>query len=226
MKKSHENGFFCVLLGPDGVGKSSLLKEIRSKKTEWSCVSADPEILYPISGLDYMNWALEVHPRSFVPHMQPLTRSLFYMKTIAMEYEYHIAPALLANKVVVCDSYYYRYLAKERFYNPVGAVLFENLSEHLPSPDLILWLNIPLSLAFKRKGCLNPYEVDGDYSETGFIRFQTKILNDVRQMIGGLPMMTMDMRSSTQEASFAIIRAIQSQQKERIRDEEIRRCCA
>ena len=186
MDKSNE-GFFCVLLGADGSGKTSLFNRMRQERPGWKYVSAQPFDLYPIRGLEYMSWALETHPREYVKRMPPLTRTLFFMKTLAIEYEYHIAPALASGSVVICDSYFYRFMSKERVHNPATNGLFEVMRRYLPPPDLILWLDVPLAVAYRRKPTLSEFEVGGDYSQGGFVDFQREVLMYVSEMIEGLP---------------------------------------
>lgn len=202
-----EKGYFCVVLGPDGSGKTTLLKNIKNIKSNWVFTSADPRDLYPIEGLEYQNWALEVHPREYVKNMLPLTRSMFYMTTLAIEYEYYIWPAINSKSIVICDSYWYRFLAKEILLNPHGVSLFQLLPNFLPVPDLIIWLDISLDTAFSRKE-LSIYEYYVEKSFKGYKSFQEDILDKVKEMVNGIPIYNIDGNLPQEKLALEVINQI------------------
>ena len=204
------SGFLCVLLGSDGSGKTSLYNAIRHQRPEWKYISAQPDELYPMSGLEYMNWALETHPRSYVKKLKPLTRSLFFMKTLAIEYEYHIKPALQGGRIVVCDSYFYRFLAKEMIQNTEGSKLFTHLRKFFPLPNLTLWMEVPAMVAYKRAQPLSSFEYGIDSSYSGFSDFQNQVQNLVREMVTGVPMHELDGARSVEANCELVVEIIES----------------
>lgn len=202
------NGLFCVLIGGDGSGKSTLLAQIRGRCPDWFCVSTDPKDLYPTPGLKFMEWALETHPREYVQHMHPLTRSLFFMKTLAIQVEYHVVPALRAGRIIINDSYYYRHLAKETLLNQYGASLFVKMIPFLPRPDLIICIDVPLDIAFARKLTLSPFEYCDTPDFTGFMNLQTKVAEHVRELTYDIPLVRIDGVGDRDSIVDAIIIAV------------------
>lgn len=203
-------GVFCVVLGPDGAGKTTLLGNMARRAPGWAYVSAQPEDLYPIAHLECYDWALRTHPRQYVPHMRPLTRAAFFVTTLAVEYEYHIAPALAAGRTVVCDSYWYRFTAKESLQNPQGERLLAELVAHLPRPDLVIWVDVPMELAWRRNRDLTQFEVDGEFSWPGFASFQRAVLDRVTAMVADRAQLTLDGRQPALRLAADAVAAVAS----------------
>jgi thymidylate kinase len=212
-------GVFCVVLGADGAGKTTLLGNMASREPGWEYVSARPEDLYPIEGLDCYDWALRNHPREYVLRMRPLTRAAFYISTLAVEYEYHIAPALQAGRTVICDSYWYRFLAKEQVLNPRGGALLRHLPEHLPRPDLVLWLDVPLDSVWRRSREVTLFEVDGEISWTGFEALQRAVLQRAQAMVNRdrLAEIRLDARTGPERLADEAIAAVAGFAERRVR---------
>jgi thymidylate kinase len=187
-------GYLAVLLGPDGAGKTSLTVRMRALAPEWRFPSLQPEDLYPLEGLEgYNAWALNTHPREYVMHMAPLTRISYFLHIIAIEWEYHIRPALAENRVVVCDSYWYRAAVKELIQNPTAAPLLSGLTSMLPKPDLIAWLDLPLAEAWRRTEVPTVFEVaDGNLTWDGFQSFQRRVNAGLRAEVAGIPQVSLD----------------------------------
>ncbi len=180
MKK--KSPLFCVILGPDGAGKTTLLERLKQVRDSWKYISANPNDLYPIRGIEYQNWTLEKHPREYMNNMRPYTRGAFYINTIAIEYEYFLQDWLNKGETILCDSYWYRFFAKEQFYNPVGNEIFGDFVKVLPAPDLIIWLNTNLKTSFYRKR-VGKFEVaDGNISLDNYVDFQEKIILNVKKI--------------------------------------------
>lgn len=173
---SAEAGVLAVVIGADGSGKTSVLAELRRRRADWSFASIDPADLYPIPGLDYMNWALDVHPRTYAARMGSLSRASYLAHTLGLLHDERLTPALDRGGIVVCDSYHYRVRAKEHLLGSAGAALLDALAECTRSPDLIVWLEVPLVTAWRRNGCsCNFYEAIGECSWDGFRRMQAGV---------------------------------------------------
>jgi thymidylate kinase len=203
-------GFFCVLLGPDGAGKSTVLDGIRRSRPQWRCVSAQPEDLYPLPGLACYDWPLRTHPRTYVSRMRPYTRAGFYITTLSVEYEYHIRPGLEEGRLILCDSYWYRFAAKERLQNPAGYPALRSFVDLLPQPDLVIWLRVPFEVAGRRKDHLTAFEVAGGPGLTGFTRFQQEVDTELRRQLRHVPQHVVDGTASRSAVRDKVIEAIES----------------
>lgn len=185
-------GKFVVVLGPDGSGKSTLFEGLRRERPAWRYVSPSPGDLYPNPAVPYMSWTLETHPREYILAHAPLTRIAFFVQTAAILFEYNILPALERGEDVVCDSYYYRFLAKERVYNPAAVPAFELLCKQMRSPDLLIELRIPTLDAFRRKGRLSAFEYLHEPSFTGFQQLQESVNAHLQDITDGVPRVGVD----------------------------------
>lgn len=203
---SHNSGFLAVLLGPDGAGKTTLTAHMKSLAPEWRFTSLQPEDLYPIERLECYNWALRTHPREYVKHMAPMVRASFFMHIIALEWEYHIRPALAENRIVFCDSYWYRAVVKEFIHNPTAASMLDGITDLLPEPDLVVWLDVPLEEAWRRNGTPTVFEVAGDEpTYPAFADFQQKVLDDLHDQVKGIPQMVLDGRTAVAELARSAV---------------------
>ncbi len=205
------SGFLAVILGPDGAGKTSLTHEIQALADDWHFASLQPESLYPLDGIpDYNRWALSTHPREYVAHMRPLTRVSFFTHILSMAWEYHMRPHLDAGGVVVSDSYWYRTVAKESAQNPDAVFLLQTLAATLPEPDLVIWLDLPLSESWRRNGAPTTFEFDGAVpSYDAYERFQQRVLDEVRRLLPAhVPQIAIDATRSAREVAVAAWEAI------------------
>lgn len=202
-------GRLCVLLGHDGAGKSTVLREIQRERPEWLCTSLDPEDFLPIPGIDLRpppSW----HPRETALALQPMSRSAFLLLILSIVTEYNVIPALAAGSTVVVDSYYYRLLAKEAVLNPVGYALIKHASEILPKPNLILEIIVQTDLAYSRKKTLTRLEYAGDSSQTGFARFQETVRKRVQQLCVGVPTREVDGERAVRAIAEDVVDLIES----------------
>lgn len=201
-----QGGCFTVLIGPDGAGKTSLMTRMKTRAPEWRFTSLQPDDLYPIEHLECYDWALRTHPREYVAHMAPMTRASYFLHIIAIEWEYHILPALNEGRVVVCDSYWYRMAVKESIQNPSAAAILSRLTARLPVPDLVLWLDLPLAEAWRRNGAPTVFEVaEGELTEEAFTAFQRNVLDRVRAQVASIPQVTLDATAGPDQLADAAL---------------------
>lgn len=192
-KPRRPTGCFVVILGDDGSGKSTLMNSLRSSRAAWRYVSADPRDLFPTPGLEFMNWTLRHHPREYLQVLRPYSRASLLLSILMLQFEYFIRPALVAGRVVVCDSYYFRFLAKERLLNPAGASVLEALRRLLPKPDLVVTLDVPEKECFRRKlKRLSTFEHIGPSSLSGFIALQVAVRRELSVLLRGITHATLD----------------------------------
>lgn len=171
-----------VLTAGDGAGKSTLLARLRPLMQGVDFLSIDPTFLYPLEAASHMDWALATHPRNVIWRCAPMVRGAFFVTTFSVLAEHYIRPAL-GRRPIVVDSYWYRYLAKERLQNPAGADMFHDFARRLPVPDLIVELSCDYGIAFRRKDSVSPLETrEGDDAAAAFAGFQ----RDVAEIVRGL----------------------------------------
>lgn len=200
-----------VVLGPDGAGKTTLLHSVAKASPGWTTVSANPEHLYPVPEADWYDWLSHTHPRSFFHKMCPLERSAFLATTLAVEYERYVKPALEAGRVVLCDSYWYRFYAKERLQNPAGIDVIAGVARALPVPDLVLWLNLAYDEAWVRKGAsATPFEVTaGVISRESFIEFQAAVHGHLKKLVAQIPQIVINASMREDEVCMAVCEEVE-----------------
>ena len=207
--KARQAGRLLVLVGGDGCGKSTLISWLAARRPEWRFASSAPHALYPHPDLGHMSWTLEVEPRHYVQRLRPLARSAFFVTTLAVQFEYQIAPALAAGSTVISDSYFYRHLAKERLQNPSGARLLEPLRHALPQPQAVYWLDVPATELYRRKrGSLSSFEVESDFSMESFVRFQNAVRQEVFALATDIDLHVIDANRAIPLVGLEILEAI------------------
>jgi thymidylate kinase len=202
-------GKLAVLLGGDGAGKSSVLRKLRELRPDWSYASIDPPELYPLPGLDYMNWALETPPRTYITTWGPLSRASFLAHALSLCYEERIAPALARGEIVLCDSYHYRVRAKERMLRSPGAYLVAALAGLMRVPDLVMWLDVDPQTAWLRNGGLcQDYETIKDHSFEGFREMQEGVKKLILDDLAGVPVRFINGTASVTDVATEVTSAV------------------
>lgn len=199
-----------MVLGGDGAGKSSALRLLQAMRPDWAYASIDPHALYPIEGLDYMNWALRTPPRHYLDRMGPRVRASFLTHVLSLCYEERVLPELRQDRLVVCDSYHYRVRAKERMLGPTGEPLVAALAGGMRVPDLAVWLEVSPGMAWERLGrkC-RTYEAVPECTREGFERMQTGVRDLVLgSYLDGVPVETIDGASPVEEVVRLLIKHI------------------
>lgn len=202
-------GRLAVLLGGDGSGKSSVLQRLREQRPQWQCASIDPADLYPLPGLDYMNWALETPPRTYIKAWGPIGRATFLAHVMGLCYEERIHPALAAGRTVVCDSYHYRIWAKEQMLGSAGADVVAALGAALRPPDLLVWLGVDPITAWHRNGqSCQAYEAVGGRTFEGFRAMQEGVRRLVLEAVSSLPLTLIDANRPLSEVTADVAAAV------------------
>jgi thymidylate kinase len=205
-------GRLIVLLGGDGSGKTTVQRAIGRSRPEWLCTSFNPRDLYPLPGLEHMNWALRTHPAVYVQRMRDLGRATYLTHTLALLAEERVLPALAAGRVVVCDSFWYRVLAKERALGSPGAGVVAALAEALPAPDLAVWLDIDPRTAWERQGrTCGFYETLGRPTCTDFARMQAAVRAEVLgDLLADVPTVVVEGERSRAAVAGEVIQAVEA----------------
>lgn len=170
------SGLLVVVLGPDGAGKSTALQGMSRQRPGWAFPVMDPDRLYQPAGLEHMAWTQTTHPRVVVESLPSLGRTTLLAHIFSILVDFHVRPGLQRGRVVVCDSYHYRFAAKSRVIDPGTASLMEHVGSKAPRPDLAIWLDMPLHRAWRLKGSACSVMEGGwnrDYA--GFERLQTEV---------------------------------------------------
>jgi thymidylate kinase len=203
------NGHLIVLLGGDGAGKSSVLRRLREVRPGWSYASIDPADLYPLPGLNYMDWAATTPPRTYIGVWEPLSRASFLAHVLSLCYEERILPELARGNTVICDSYYYRIWAKEQMLSSPGSELVAALGRLMRRPDLALWLDVDTATAWQRSGMrCEAYEAVGDRSYEGFLRMQEGVRRLVLDELAAGPLRHIDASRPVEDIAAEVIREI------------------
>jgi thymidylate kinase len=160
-----------VVYGIDGAGKTSVLSRLRSQGF-YTCGWQD---LLQVEKVWHLHATL-TSARSIIHDMKPFSRSLFVATILWYEYEYLIAPNVGKERVIFCDSYYYRFYAKEKVYNKAHPILY-HLLKMLPDPETVIYLKISPHEVLKRIVKPKEYEYLLIPENDDFVAFQNDILN-------------------------------------------------
>lgn len=180
---------FCVLLGPDYAGKSSVLGELARAASPWQCVSVDDERLAPEHRL------LADLRRRLVRDVVPKVGSAYsgdFVAGLLQLAVLHLRDRVLAagDAPVLVDSYYYKILAKCRLAgvreNPMFAWW-----RTFPQPSRVIWLDVAPETAWRRCGGgaeANPLEFYGDRADwPNFEEYQADLRKVMLEETGRLP---------------------------------------
>ncbi|MFB7260574.1 hypothetical protein ACFCXH_00155 [Streptomyces nojiriensis] len=148
---------------------------LQEARPTWNFASADPGKLWTHPSLDYMSWTSSVHPREYAERLDDISRTSFFAHIVGILHDFHVAPALKGDGALVCDSYDYRFRAKVESLYPSTRPLLDAMAEMLPRPDLVLWLDLPLKEAWRRKGGTCSSFEGTSKDEAGFVALQTAV---------------------------------------------------
>ncbi|MFD4575731.1 hypothetical protein ACFWNK_24525 [Streptomyces sp. NPDC058417] len=180
---------FCVLLGPDYAGKSSVLAELRRTDAPWRLVSVDDTFLAPEHAL------IGRLRRDVVKDVAPHTArwSPDFLAAMVHTAVVHLRDQIVGGDPwtpVVVDSYYYKFLAKCRLAGVPDDPLL-TWWRSFPRPDRVIYLDVAPESAWRRSrdgADLNCLEYYGPSPEPyGFRRYQTDLDRLVREEIRDLP---------------------------------------
>lgn len=154
-------GLFVVIMGPDGVGKSTLIEHLvqavgpvfrRDRVFHWR-----PMLL----------WRRKAAGDTIQPHSNPpyapwwsIARLFAHLLDYWLGYCLVIRPLLARSGLVVFDRYFHDLLADPKRYRFGGPPwLAKSVSWLIPKPDLLLILDAPVQVILSRKQEVSPKEV-------------------------------------------------------------------
>ncbi|MEV0319431.1 hypothetical protein ACIBKX_37670 [Streptomyces sp. NPDC050658] len=181
---------FCVLLGPDHAGKSTVLDRLRRAEPQWRTLSVDDAHLAPEHAL--IGRLRRDVVKDIAPH--PESWSTEFLTTLVQTAVVHLRDQLLRDdgprRPVVVDSYYYKLLAKCRLAGAPDGPLFD-WWRTFPRPRRVIYLDVPPETTWRRAGQgagLNILEYYGPRPEwDAFRRYQTDLAKTMRDEIQSLP---------------------------------------
>ena len=168
---------FCVLLGPDYAGKSSVLAQLAGAASPWRCVSVDDEWLAPEHRLltDLRRHLVrEVLPQAGHAYSNDFVAGLLQLAVL------HLRDQVLAagDTPVLVDSYYYKILAKCRLAGVAENPMFA-WWRSFPQPQRVIYLDTAPETGWRRCGAgaeANPLEFYGDRPDwSGFEVYQSDL---------------------------------------------------
>jgi dTMP kinase len=143
-----KRGLFIVLEGIDGAGKSEQSRRLAAwLRARGKCVVETREPTDGEWGRRYRRWArgeIEAQPEEVLR---------FFVEDRREHVERVIEPARRRGSIVVCDRYVHSTLAYQAAHGVDPDQLRECFArESFPTPDLVLWLRLPVQLALARLG--------------------------------------------------------------------------
>ena len=153
---------WCVVLGPDGSGKSAVIGELERRFTQSG--------VFEIAKLHWRPGV--VFPRRDTgvvtdPHRQPargnvgsVLQLLFLVADWTLGHWGRLVHLRAKGRLVICDRHFIDLLVDPRRYRYGGPLRLARMAAHLvPSPDLVLLMDAPPEVLLQRKQEVAPAEV-------------------------------------------------------------------
>jgi thymidylate kinase len=165
--------YFLVICGIDGSGKTTLIDRIchdfpQCEVSHWQRLLTLGDQC-PLNGFPLNTTA----PADYIHTLSPMQRALYVSTLLWVEYETFIKPALDQGKMVIADSYYYKFFAKEQVFRQSHPLLFDLLTA-LPQPDQVIVLDLEPEHCYTRKRHTTAYETNGTTQEE-YLQFQRQV---------------------------------------------------
>ena len=145
------NGKFIVFEGPDGSGKTTIIKKVKEILEE-----ENKEISYyrEPGGTDISEKIREIIIDNDNYLMDPKTEALLFASSRAQLVAEKIIPDLKAGKIVICDRFVMSSLLYQGLGRKLGIENIKNINDFATGglkPDLTLFFNIDYKTALERK---------------------------------------------------------------------------
>jgi thymidylate kinase len=201
---------FCVLLGPDYAGKSSVMSELSAAASSWRLISTDSAFLAPEHALiGRLRRALVTDAAAPGAGYSP--DFLAAMMQLAV---LHLRDRILQNRdagPVVVDSYYYKIAAKCRLAGASAGPMFD-WWRSFPQPRRVLYLDVSRESAWSRCGqgaSLNSFEHYGPRPDrAAFERYQVDLAKAMHDEIRHLPVTVIDEQENPAKTAAVVQQAL------------------
>lgn len=175
----HPTGLLVAVLGPDGVGKTTLIECLREslagafRQTQLfhlrPCIFGPKGTNGPVT---------DPHGKPPHPWWLSLLKLPYYILDYGLGYLSKVRPRLVRSTLVLFDRYYHDLLVDPRRYRYGGPIGFARLVRvFIPKPDLFLILDAPEELLLVRKQEVSPQEMRRQ--REAYRRLATEIPNAV-----------------------------------------------
>jgi dTMP kinase len=144
-KPKDKKGLLIVFEGIDGSGKSTqteILKKWLEKEEGYKVVST------AWNSSKIMKKAIKAAKEKRM--MTPILYSLMHAADMVIRYQDEIAPALMENKIVICDRYIYTSMVRDKARGIDIDSMITEIYKDLRQPDLVFHCVVPIHLAFTR----------------------------------------------------------------------------
>lgn len=172
-------GLFITLEGPDGSGKSTIVKLLADylKEKGYDVVTTREPGGTKISE-DIRNIILDTNNTN----MSYVTEALLYAASRAQHVSQKIRPAIESGKVIICERFVLSSLVYQGIGRGLGIERVKEINDFAiqgVDPDLILFFDIPPDVALKRKTKKN----QGDRLEREKLDFHKKVYEGYLSLI-------------------------------------------
>ncbi|KRV51402.1 hypothetical protein AQ490_01190 [Wenjunlia vitaminophila] len=202
---------FFVLLGPDGAGKSSVMRELAVRLPGWRAVSTDDGLVG--SGHALVTQLRRNVVRDVLPHLGT-SYSTDFLVGLLQTAVIHLRDELRRHDEdvpLLMDSYYYKILAKCRLAGVQDHPMY-GWWRSFPRPRAVVYLDVSPESAWRRSGNgtrLNPLEYFGDRPEwLGFESYQKSLRKLMLEEVRELPVTIIEEQPSVTRAADAVVEVL------------------
>ncbi|GAA1571310.1 MULTISPECIES: hypothetical protein [Streptomyces] len=202
---------FHVLLGPDGAGKSSVMRRLAAQLPDWRLVSTDSAFVAPEHDL-VNRLRQDVHE-----HLLPglgTAYSADFMASVLQTAVVHLRDQLDGpdpRVPVLVDSYYYKILAKCRMAGVRDSRLY-SWWRSFPQPARVVFLDVSPETAWHRRADgarLNALEYEGrDGHWADFERYQKNLRKILLEEVRDVPVTVLAEQSDPDRAARAVLEVL------------------
>jgi thymidylate kinase len=164
-KISYE-GFFIVLIGPDGSGKTTISKELMTKISNKESKFSSYRYIHGRFGIlpnlslfkghkrqrtNEINFEIEDKKKPTIKHskLRVLIYTMYYLVDFILGY-FSLFFLKFSNKLIIADRFFYDYFIQE-YFNNYPRWVFKLYMYILPNPDLVVYLDADPKNIFLRK---------------------------------------------------------------------------
>ncbi len=149
-------GLLVIFLGPDGVGKSSVIDEMismtkpafrGSKK-----IHLRPRLFQKNMQGGSVDNVADPHGQQCRGNAASIAKVFYFLCDYILGYMYQVAPLLVRSKLVIFDRYYYDLLIDPARYRYGAPMWLARLAKYfIPKPDIVVVLDAPTDIVQLRK---------------------------------------------------------------------------